>query len=58
MQMTRSTENIGATQAHRALNYFVMQHPGVFLAVAERAGRQRLQKIETRLILVLACASR
>jgi hypothetical protein len=52
-QITRSTENIGATQAHRALNYFIMQHPGVFLAVSERAGAQRLQKIETRLILGL-----
>lgn len=53
VQITRSTENIGATQAHRALNYFVMQHPGLFLAVSERAGAQRLQKIETRLILGL-----
>lgn len=53
MQITRSTENIGATQAHRALNYFIMQHPGVFLAVTERVGTQRLQKIETRLILGL-----
>ena len=53
LQITRSTENIGATQAHRALNYFIMQHPGVFLAVTERTGAQRLQKIETRLILGL-----
>lgn len=52
-QITRSTENIGATQAHRALNYVLMQHPGVFLAAAERSGRQRLQKVETRLILGL-----
>ena len=45
-----STENLGASDAHRAVNYLLMQHPGLFLAVAERSGRQRLDKIETRTI--------
>ncbi|MCA9499519.1 MAG: hypothetical protein KC588_10035 [Nitrospira sp.] len=45
-----STENLGATDAHRALNYAVMQHPGIFLAAAQRIGRQTLDRIETRLI--------
>jgi hypothetical protein len=45
-----SAENLGATDAHRALNYALMQHPGIFLAAAERAGRQVLDRIETRII--------
>src|SRR5437016_12873706 len=36
-----STENLGATDAHRALKYLVVQHPGVFLAAAERAASKR-----------------
>jgi hypothetical protein len=43
-----STENLGATDAHRALNYLLVQHPGVFLAAAERADRQTLDRIDTR----------
>lgn len=48
-RVARSTENVGATDAHRALNYIMLQHPGVFLATAERAGRKELTRIETRL---------
>jgi hypothetical protein len=43
-----STENLGVTNAHRALNYLVMQHAGLFLAAAERSGKQLLDRIETR----------
>ncbi len=49
-EFVQSTENIGASDAHRAVNYLLMQHPGLFLAAAERAGRQRLDRIETRSI--------
>lgn len=47
-QILNSTENIGATDAHRALNYVLVQHPGLFLAAAERAGKQVLERIEAR----------
>lgn len=47
-RIVHSTENIGATDAHRALNYVVLQHPGLFLAAAERAGKSTLDRIETR----------
>ncbi len=43
-----SAENLGFANSHRALNYLVMQHPGLFLAAAERSGRQVLDRIETR----------
>lgn len=43
-----STENLGATDAHRALNYLVVQHPGLFLAAAERSRSHTLDRIETR----------
>lgn len=43
-----SAENLGFANSHRALNYLVLQHPGLFLAVAERSGKQVLDKIETR----------
>jgi hypothetical protein len=49
-QIVHSTENLGATDAHRALNYLLLQHPGIFLAAAERSGKQTLDRIETRLI--------
>lgn len=49
-RIVESTENLGATDQHRALNYALMQHPGIFLAAAERVGRQVLERIETRLI--------
>jgi len=49
-QVVQSTENVGATDSHRALNYVLMQHPGLVLAAAERSGRQSLDRIETRSI--------
>jgi hypothetical protein len=45
-----SAENAGATDAHRALNFALVRHPGLFLAAAERSGRAVLDKIETRLL--------
>lgn len=47
-RVVTSVENIGVTDAHRALNYLLMQHPGPFLAVAERAKTQTLDRVETR----------
>ena len=44
----RSTENVGATDTHRALNYLLVQHPGIFLA-AERSHRE-LDRIDTQII--------
>jgi hypothetical protein len=35
-QVARSTENIGGLDTHRALNYALVQHPGLALSVAER----------------------
>jgi hypothetical protein len=49
-RVSTSLENLGATDEHRALNYLLMQHPGLFLAVAERSGKQVLDRIETRLV--------
>ena len=51
-RLTQSTENVGASDAHRALNYLIMQHPGMFLAVAERRHRHVLDRIDTRIIQV------
>jgi hypothetical protein len=47
-RVVTSVENIGVTDAHRALNYLLMQHPGPFLAAAERAKTQTLDRVETR----------
>ena len=49
-QVVHSTENLGATDGHRALNYLLLQHPGLFLAAVERSGRQQLERIETRIV--------
>jgi hypothetical protein len=49
-QTVSALQNIGATDAHRALNFLLMRHPGLFLAAAERAGKSALDKIETRVI--------
>jgi hypothetical protein len=49
-RIVQSTENIGATDVHRALNYLVMQHPGIFLLAAEKQERHQLDRIETRLV--------
>jgi hypothetical protein len=43
-----SVENVGALDSHRALNYLLVQHPGLFLAVAERVESAILDNIETR----------
>ncbi len=48
-RIARATENVGALDSHRALNYLVVQHPGVFIAAAERDGNSVLDNIETRL---------
>src|SRR5205085_12458761 len=47
-RITGSMENLGAQEGHRALNYFLVQHPGLFAAMAERANRAGLDSIETR----------
>jgi hypothetical protein len=49
-RISTALENLGATDEHRALNYSLMQHPGLFLAAAERAGQQVLDRVETRLL--------
>ncbi|SRR6266567_24704 len=49
-QMVSSMQNIGATDPHRALNFVLMRHPGLFLAVAERAAKASFDKVETRAI--------
>lgn len=49
-RIVQSTENVGATDVHRALNYLIMQHPGIFLAAAEKRERHVLERIETRLV--------
>ncbi|HEU5407384.1 MAG TPA: hypothetical protein VFU48_06425 [Nitrospira sp.] len=40
-------ENMGLTDGHRALNYLAVQHPGLFLAAAERR-EHVLDRIDTR----------
>jgi hypothetical protein len=49
-RIIESTENLGVTDGHRALNYALLQHPGIFLAAVERVGTRVLERIETRLI--------
>ena len=49
-RVSTSLENLGATDEHRALNYLLMQHPGLFLAAAERVGKQVLDRVETRAV--------
>lgn len=50
MRLVQSTENVGATDAHRALNYLIMQHPGIFLLAAEKHARYALDRIDTRVV--------
>ena len=45
-------ENMGISDGHRALNYLLVQHPGMFLAAAERPNHL-LDRIETRVIQVV-----
>jgi hypothetical protein len=47
-RITGSMENLGAQDGHRALNYFLVQHPGLFVAIAERVNEAVLDTIETR----------
>jgi hypothetical protein len=49
-RIVASTENVGITDGHRALNYALMQHPGLFVAAASRANTHTLDHIETRAI--------
>jgi hypothetical protein len=48
-EVTTMPENMGVADGHRALNYLLVQHPGMFLAAAERPGHV-LDRIETRVI--------
>lgn len=43
-----STENIGGTDPHRALNYLLVQHAGPFVAAAQRAQSSLLDSIQIR----------
>lgn len=45
-------ENIGSADGHRALNYLLVQHPGMFLAAAERKNSV-LDHMDTRVIQTL-----
>lgn len=47
-RLTTSTESLGVGDTQRALNYVLMQHPGPFLAAAERSKNEILDRIETR----------
>jgi hypothetical protein len=48
-QSITSLQNIGVSEAHRALNFLLLRHPGVFLAVAERSGKATLDRVEARM---------
>lgn len=48
-EVTSMPENIGVSDGHRALNYLLVQHPGMLLASAERPGHV-LDRIETRVL--------
>lgn len=48
-RLVLSMENMGGQDSHRALNYLLVQHPGPYVALAERAGRAVLDNVETRL---------
>ena len=47
-RIASSTDNMGLLDSHRALNYLLVQHPGIFLAYAERRSSSILDSIETR----------
>jgi hypothetical protein len=47
-RVVSSVDNLGFTNAHRALNYLLTQHAGIFLTAAEHAGQYSLDRIETR----------
>jgi hypothetical protein len=46
-RIATSVDNMGALDSHRALNYLLVQHPGLFLAYAERHATCVLDSIET-----------
>jgi hypothetical protein len=49
LRVTSSTENIGGEDSHRALNYLIVQHPGIFFSLAEKHHTNHiLDSIETR----------
>jgi hypothetical protein len=52
-EVTTLPENMGLSDGHRALNYLLVQHPGLFLAAAERRGHV-LDRIETRVSHVVS----
>ena len=47
-RVASSIDNVGRLDSSRALNYLLVQHPGLFLAYAERSDRALLDSIETR----------
>lgn len=47
-EIALSPDNIGGSDAHRALNYLLVQHPGIFIAAAERSKNSFLEGVETR----------
>lgn len=50
-RIARASENVGALDSHRALNYLIVQHPGLFIAAAERDGKAALDGIDTQVEL-------
>lgn len=46
-ELSAAPDNLGAADGHRALNYLLVQHPGLFLAAAERRDHV-LDQVETR----------
>lgn len=49
LRVVQSTENIGALDSHRALNYVLVQHPGFALGLVQRP-QCILDRIETRAV--------
>jgi hypothetical protein len=52
-EVTTMPENMGLSDGHRALNYLLVQHPGMFLAAAERP-KHVLDRVETRVLQSVA----
>lgn len=48
-RVVQSTENIGSLDSHRALNFVLVQHPGLALSAYERSNSM-LDRIETRIV--------
>lgn len=48
MRVATSLENTGVLDTHRALNYLLVQHPGLYVAAIQRAETSILDSIETR----------